>query len=436
MHLDLLTVSVTSISVSAILGLVLVFAWSRDPESALIGWWGVAQLLMALGVVLAATAAQTGNSGLHAFGQAWMILSSAVMWMALRRFEGRKLNLAWIFVWPAGFLLAQSLGFLASFDERLIAACTLMALLAFLAASELSREGIEPLCSRWPASFLLMAMGVGYLAWLPLITQMPIGEASLVFASNWFPTVILVATLGRMALAFIVLAMVKERQELKQRIDALTDPLTGLPNRRALFEAADRLAEHSHYLKGDPISVLVFDLDHFKKINDTFGHRIGDRVLQRFALTMSQKLATGSILGRLGGEEFAAILPGADLETAAATAEAIRAAFEASAAVIDGVPVRCTVSVGAACHYDIDCDLPALFHQADSALYAAKNAGRNRVEYVAPEATHHSTPTLAPHAAPPGLPPGPPHEAKWDHFRRYRHRHGLRTGRSRRPALS
>jgi diguanylate cyclase (GGDEF)-like protein len=178
--------------------------------------------------------------------------------------------------------------------------------------------------------------------------------------------------------------MVKERQELKQRTDALTDPLTGLPNRRALFEAAEKLAQHSKYLKGDPISVLVFDLDHFKKINDTFGHRLGDRVLQVFAGTLSDNLESGSIVGRLGGEEFAAILPGANLETAATTAETIRATFAAEAASIDGLAVAGTVSVGAAAHDDIDSDFGTLFHRADGALYAAKNAGRNRVGLLGP----------------------------------------------------
>jgi predicted signal transduction protein with EAL and GGDEF domain len=107
-------------------------------------------------------------------------------------------------------------------------------------------------------------------------------------------------------------------------------------------------------------------------------------VLQLFADTLSEKLETGNIVGRLGGEEFAAILPGANLATAAVTAEAVRTAFETSAAVIDGVVVAGTVSVGAACHDDIDCDLGALFHRADGALYAAKSAGRNRVELVGP----------------------------------------------------
>jgi diguanylate cyclase (GGDEF)-like protein len=222
-------------------------------------------------------------------------------------------------------------------------------------------------------------------------------------------------------LAFAVLAIVKERQELKQRTDALTDPLTGLPNRRALFEAAERLAQHSKYLKGDPISVLVFDLDHFKKINDTFGHRLGDRVLQLFAGTLSDELESGSIVGRLGGEEFAAILPGADLETAARTAEAVRATFATSAAFIDGLAIAGTVSVGAAAHDDIDCDLGTLFHRADGALYAAKSGGRNRVKLLGPHEvmdTQHDSAMVAPGT--PAKQEAADRRDKWGSTRRYR----------------
>ena len=423
MHLDMLTTSITAISVSGILGLVLLFAWSRDTATPLVGWWGLSQLVIGIGIVVALVAARNGNDALHALGQACMILSFSLMWMALRRFEGRTLSVFWVLLWPLAFLITAEAGLLQSFDTRLIVACSAMALLSFAAASELSRESPEPLSSRWPASFLLMAIGVGYLAWLPLTLQMPIREAGQIFASSWFPTTILVATLGRMALAFVVLAMVKERQELKQRIDALTDPLTGLPNRRALFEAADRLAGYAQYFKGDPISVLVFDLDHFKKINDTYGHRLGDRVLQLFATTMSEKLATGSILGRLGGEEFAAILPGADLRSAARTAERIRIAFQERATVIDDTPVACTVSIGAASHDDVDCDLSALFHRADSALYAAKNAGRNRVE------------TIDPQEPPLGVAARPPVAGRAElepNFRRYRHLREQREQRAQR----
>jgi diguanylate cyclase (GGDEF)-like protein len=385
MLLDMPTISAVAIAVTAALGVVLLLSWWRERTSALTGWWGLAQLIMAVGIVIAAVASFRNDMTLVTYGQATIVLSGALMWMSVREFEGHQFRTLWIVAWPIAFLIVALSGFLGSFDGQLILTCTMLAILRYATAAELARDGAERLASRWPAIILLAAVGTGYVAWLPLTLTMPIQEASLIFSSKWFPTVVLIALLGRIALAFVVMAMVKEREELKQRRDALTDPLTGLPNRRALFEEAEKLGQHSRYLKGDPISVLVFDLDRFKRINDTFGHRLGDRVLQLFANTLADKLESGSIVGRLGGEEFAAILPGANLETAAHTAEAVRATFATSAEVIDGVPVAGTVSVGAACHDDIDCDLHALFHLADGALYAAKSAGRNRVELFGPQ---------------------------------------------------
>ncbi len=385
MPLDMPTISAVAVAVTAVLGLVLLQSWWRERTSSLTGWWGLAHLVMAAGIAIAALAASKNALTIVAFGQAIFVLSIGLMWMSVRQFEGRQFRTLWVFAWPAAFLVIAFSGYFDGFDERLIAACTMIAILRYATAIELARDGTERLISRWPAVGLLAAVGTGYLAWLALTLTMPIRQACLVFSSTWFPVVVLLALLGRIALAFVVLAMVKEREELKQRHDALTDPLTGLPNRRALFDAAAELGRHSKYLKGDSISVLVFDLDHFKKINDTFGHRLGDRVLQLFADTMSNSLETGSIVGRLGGEEFAAILPGADLETAAQTAEAVRVAFAASASVVDGAQVAVTVSVGAASHDDIGCDLGALFHRADGALYAAKNNGRNRVELIGPK---------------------------------------------------
>jgi GGDEF domain-containing protein len=140
---------------------------------------------------------------------------------------------------------------------------------------------------------------------------MPIQEAPFVLVSFWFLATILLTLLLRIALAFIVLSMAKERRELEQRAQALTDALTGLPNRRALFEAADALAQDQERdLEADALSVLIFDLDHFKQTNDRFGHALGDRVLKLFAATAQEHLNASSIVARLGGEEFAAIFPG------------------------------------------------------------------------------------------------------------------------------
>jgi diguanylate cyclase (GGDEF)-like protein len=207
---------------------------------------------------------------------------------------------------------------------------------------------------------------------------MPIGKAQWAVLSVWFPAIILLTLLLRVALAFIVLSMAKERRELEQRVEALTDVLTGLPNRRALFEVADAIGQNRQ-LKADAIAVLIFDFDHFKQTNDRFGHALGDRVLKLFAITAQAHLNGPSIVARFGGEEFAAILPGADPLEAACAGEAVRHPFANSATFVDGLPVGATVSVGAASDVGVAGDLNALFRRADAALYVAKRAGRNRV---------------------------------------------------------
>jgi len=384
MEIHLPTVTLVSILTTAVLGLVFCYIWLRERSDPLIGWWGVAQLILATGIVFGGGAAPLANSvGLSVFGQALIALAAGVIFKAVREFEGRTLNPLWIVVCPVALVVVSALG-LVSFDDRLMISCTIVAVFYLLAAAELMRAYSEPLLSRVPAAVLLALSAAGYLAWTPLVLTMPVREVGLLYTSKWFASVVLAALLCRIALSFVILAIVKERQELRQRMYALTDPLTGLPNRRALFAAADALTAHGKFLKGEPIAVLVFDLDHFKKVNDTFGHHVGDRVLQLFAATISDQLETGSIIGRLGGEEFAAILPGAGTETAALKAENVRAAFENAAGIIEGYPVAGTVSIGVAVNDDMACQLGVLFHRADGALYAAKQAGRNRVRLVAP----------------------------------------------------
>jgi diguanylate cyclase (GGDEF)-like protein len=188
--------------------------------------------------------------------------------------------------------------------------------------------------------------------------------------------------IARIALAFVVLNMAKQRQEMEQRVHALTDTLTGLPNRRALYEALDTL-ERKQALKAAPIAVLIFDLDRFKDINDSFGHEVGDSILRVFAITAADRLERGSMLARMGGEEFAAVLTGAGAADAVAFGEAVRRAFAHSAVTYAEIDVGTTVSVGVAYCANAPhrtADIGPLFRQADAALYAAKRAERNRVK--------------------------------------------------------
>ncbi len=172
--------------------------------------------------------------------------------------------------------------------------------------------------------------------------------------------------------------MVKERAESQYKMAAATDPLTGLLNRRGFMERADVLIGRSARKRGGRVSLLMFDLDHFKSINDRFGHAAGDAALRVFAETIQSTMREGDVVGRLGGEEFAALVSGSAGEAAIA-AERVRAAFEAAGVMVAGHAMGATVSIGVADTRAKVCNISHMLARADTALYAAKQAGRNRV---------------------------------------------------------
>jgi diguanylate cyclase (GGDEF)-like protein len=168
--------------------------------------------------------------------------------------------------------------------------------------------------------------------------------------------------------------------QLFQRVERMArhDGLTGLLN-HAAFQS--RLADMLHDAggTGQPLSVIMADLDHFKHFNDRFGHQAGDYVLSSAGKLWSGLIAPHAAAARYGGEEFVCLLPGASLDEAAVQAEALRWALEQADLQFDGVPLRVTASFGVAT-FPTSADAPAsLIRGADSALYAAKRSGRNRV---------------------------------------------------------
>jgi diguanylate cyclase (GGDEF)-like protein len=184
--------------------------------------------------------------------------------------------------------------------------------------------------------------------------------------------------------AFVVVVMTKERVALVHKTAAMTDLLTGLFNRRAFLEASRAMIE-KRARKSQAVSLLMFDLDKFKSINDRFGHAIGDRVLQIFAEVANAVMRRSDIVGRLGGEEFAAMLVDTTHDRAMSVAEQIRADFAEATQEVDGRPVVATVSIGVVISQDSVCDMSTLLAQADHALYSAKEKGRNRVELASLE---------------------------------------------------
>ena len=208
---------------------------------------------------------------------------------------------------------------------------------------------------------------------LPVLTPWAVGANA---AGAWLTALTLSTLLYAVGTAFLILALVQDRSIRFHKDAAALDPLTGLFNRRAFLESAQQLiGERS----GDrrPVTLLMFDLDNFKGINDRYGHAIGDETLRAFAKTASANMRVDDIIGRLGGEEFAAVVPG-DGAIAVSIAERVRAAFEQAATEVAGRPTNATVSIGAAWTIEnVSADL--VLADADAALYRAKAAGRNRV---------------------------------------------------------
>lgn len=167
-------------------------------------------------------------------------------------------------------------------------------------------------------------------------------------------------------------------QRLLQQLEALslTDALTGVPNRRSFDQALDREVARSRRHKY-PLGFIMLDIDHFKRVNDTFGHEGGDEVLRAFAMTVSGSLRKGDSLYRYGGEEFAVVLPHADEQGVKVVAERIVAAVASSPVHLGSNVVPVTTSAGGA-SMDAAGDGRAALSRADAALYEAKKAGRDR----------------------------------------------------------
>jgi diguanylate cyclase (GGDEF)-like protein len=190
--------------------------------------------------------------------------------------------------------------------------------------------------------------------------------------------------------------LLAEKEELSQKLEeankelmrlASTDALTGLPNKRSLETQIMRDLARADRDK-TWLSLVVVDVDHFKKFNDTYGHATGDVVLQAVAKALSRHLRAGDLAGRYGGEEFVLVLPGSNMIGARIAAERIRKALEATVIDTEHGPLKVTASFGGAAVCGPGCGggRDELFQRADAALYEAKRSGRNRVVVADPAA--------------------------------------------------
>ncbi len=169
----------------------------------------------------------------------------------------------------------------------------------------------------------------------------------------------------------------REKAETQLKKLAMTDPLTGVENRRSFMEHLGREKKRADR-QFTPLSIINFDIDLFKHINDQFGHEVGDKVLIEITQLVEERHRETDVFARIGGEEFAILMPDSDLKNAQQLAESIRQAVSEKAIVFDGKIIKVTASFGVA-EYKTHEAIDILLRRADKAMYDAKNAGRNRV---------------------------------------------------------
>jgi diguanylate cyclase (GGDEF)-like protein len=245
-----------------------------------------------------------------------------------------------------------------------------VALSGHLGVSALSWVAIPviTLSSRFPMRAVIAGVAVS----LAVVVAVAFAvDAELILAN---PTLVIVPV--SLVICVAVLSTPLMQSDIQHRSDAVIDQLTGMLNRKALSVRVQELSAQSD-LTGDPVGVIVGDLDHFKRVNDTYGHAVGDRVLKEVAYILRKHLRAFDLAYRLGGEEFLILLPGAGLEQSGELAGRLREHVRDSGP-IDGVSVTMSFGVSASRQTETF-DYPAVFAKADAALYEAKRQGRDRV---------------------------------------------------------
>ncbi|MBC8057330.1 MAG: GGDEF domain-containing protein [Rhizobiales bacterium] len=361
----------------------------NDTQRAALHWAGFAAL-SALSFVFLVAAMQAREPPSAELLRAAGNLCGVLALMALQRgiwlFIGRPVT-------HAGQLLALALVLMASWlgldpaqgHVRVGVNCAVQAAIAFGIARDLHRYTRSELGLRWPAllPLPLVLAGIAYAArgvralLQPGAVSTEMTVHSGLNIGSAFAYVVIALAFHAMLMALVVIRLVTDLQRLSRH-----DGLTGLLNRRALEEALDAQVQRSSR-SGEPFCVLMVDADHFKNINDHFGHAVGDLALRHVSALLRDHMREVDRLARFGGEEFLVLLPGLGLDEALPVAERLRAVITAAPLPHAGSGIALSVSIGIAQWAGVHEEVSRLLMRADAALYQAKRQGRDRVAFDA-----------------------------------------------------
>lgn len=387
MRLDVPTLfAVVTLVALLMAGWVSFMAWGKPARDAL--WaWGLALVSYAASHVIFAVLSAVPSPGLVVAGNVAYGVALSLMLLAMRRFDGLDAHDGpplWVQLQLLLPVLAVMLFYIVLMDQyaaRVVSGSLVFSLqIGFILRALLDPRLPRPGRGRY---ILLTA----FFALLISLLLRALAAAMGWMSSNtddagrlWLTMVFVVALCSVISISLGFVYMTMERAEQRNFELAMKDMLTGLSNRRAISDQL-HMAVSRAQRQGQYLSVLMLDIDHFKRVNDSYGHQAGDAVLRGVARTLQSRLRVQDQIGRFGGEEFLLMLPDTHLEGATTLAEALRQAVEAAPTQWGAHSIAVTISIGVAGGvisgaHTVD----GLVAAADAAMYRAKQGGRNRVE--------------------------------------------------------
>ncbi|WP_114858908.1 GGDEF domain-containing protein [Azospirillum brasilense] len=386
MILDTRTLVIVLVGIGVLLSIAAFLTWRAHRHITALAYWAGGALLGTLGMAMVTAYGVWPPAAVVPLSNALVAATYILNWFGVRSFAGRsipwRLGIALLAVLTAGiawFVVATN-----DVTARVLIMSAGITGLSLLAALELWWTGPadRPRRAQRVTALVFLAHAL-FVAGRAVLTAWG-GPVDSILTPNLVQSAgFLEAILAVTGWGFGFLAMTSEKLQADLDRIGTIDPLTGAYNRRAFLKHAERELLRAQR-NGAPLTLLLLDLDRFKRVNDTFGHLAGDALLRLFSETVAARLRRTDLFGRYGGEEFCLLLPDTDRTGAAALAEALRRDVAARPLPFEGHEIAASVSIGiAACRSGEDLD--AALAAADLALYRAKRNGRNQV--VVDEAT-------------------------------------------------
>jgi diguanylate cyclase (GGDEF)-like protein len=361
-----------------VVALALTFMWIFEKRERAVAWWCAS---MWVGTVASLTLALRGIAPWWVaigLGNSLVFVAYALISAGFASFRGVRMGLPVILSGTVAWCIC-TFGFetiRSDVNNRIIVSSLIIAFYClFVVRDTLAVWKQERLPSAMAACLFYASHGIFYLLRIPLSVAYPVAEIVPGQPSTWFAVITLEAFVHGIFISFVFVALIRERTERRYRLAAEIDSLTSVSSRR--FFVSETHAALARRPKSAFLALL--DLDFFKKINDTYGHMAGDKVLQAFAAHISGRLRPGMAFGRLGGEEFGLFLPDCCEAEAIDFLEDLRAGVAALEIRFNGNVLKVTTSIGVAGVEEAGLDFDHLMAGADNALYIAKANGRNRV---------------------------------------------------------